>query len=99
MIQEVTQYMAVLIVSLHIPAAQFLKQKRSVLKSLKDRVRSRFNVSVAELDGQDKWQVATLGFAMLGNDNRYIDSCLSHILSFVENFNGCEICDHQIETY
>jgi len=97
MIENYTQHLGVLSVAVHIPAAQSLKEKRSVLKSLKDQVRKKFNVSIAELDGQDKWQVATLGFAMINNDNRYIDSHLAHILSFVEGFPGLEICDSAIE--
>ena len=99
MIQEVTQHLGVLLVSIHIPAAQSLKQKRFVLKSLKDKVRRKFNVSVAELDGQDKWQVSTLGFAMINSDHRHIDSCLQHILSSLESFGGLEVCDHVVEFY
>ena len=68
-----------------------------VLKSLKDRVRNQFNVSVCELDGQDKWQIATLGIAMIGNDKRHIDSCLQNILQLLEHQSDAQICDHQIE--
>ena len=99
MIEDYTQHLGVLSVAVHIPAAQSLKEKRSVLKSLKDQVRKKFNVSVAELDGQDKWQVATLGFAMINSDNRYLDSCLSNILSFVEGFGRLDVCDHSVEFY
>ena len=99
MIQDCTQHLGVLSIAIHIPAAQSLKEKRFVLKSLKDKVRNKFNVSVAELDGQDKWQTSTLGFAMINNDGRYVNSCLSNILSFVEGFSGLDVCDHQIEFY
>lgn len=99
MIQDHTQHLGVLSVSIHIPAAQSLKGKRSVLKSLKDKVRRKFNVSVAELDGQDKWQVATLGFAMISSDHRHIDSCLQNILSSLDHFGGFVVCDSQIEFY
>jgi uncharacterized protein YlxP (DUF503 family) len=99
MIEDYTRHLGVLSVAVHIPAAQSLKDKRHVLKSLKDRVRDKFNVSVAELDGQDKWQVATLGFAMINSDNRYLNSCLSNVLSFIEDFSGLEVCDHRIEFY
>ena len=97
MIQDCTQHLGVLSVAIHIPAAQSLKQKRFVLKSLKDKVRNKFNVSVAELDGQDKWQVSTLGFAMINNDHRYIDSCLANLKSFVEGFPSLDVCDSAIE--
>ena len=99
MIEDYTQHLGVLSVAIHIPSAQSLKEKRHVLRSLKDKVRTKFNVSIAELDSQDKWQVSTLGFAMINNDNRYLNSCLSNVLSFVENFAGLEVCDHHIEFY
>lgn len=99
MIQDYTQHLGVLSVSIHIPAAQSLKQKRFVLKSLKDKIRRKFNVSIAELDGQDKWQVSTLGFAMINSDHRHIDSCFQNILSSMEHFSGLVVCDSQIEFY
>jgi len=99
MIQDCTRHLGVLLVSIHIPAAQSLKEKRFVLKSLKDRVRKKFNVSVAELDGQDKWQVSTLGFTMINNDHRHVDSCLQNILSFLEGAGAFDICDSSIEFY
>ena len=94
---EFTQHIGVLYINVHIPMSQSLKDKRMVLKSLKDRIRHKFNVSIAELDGRDKWQTATLAFAMIGNDNRYLDQCLQNILSDAQRQNGMEICDHQIE--
>lgn len=99
MIEDHTRHLGILLVSLHIPQAQSLKEKRMVLRSLKDKIRSRYNVSVAELDGQDKWQTATLGFAVLNNDNRYVSGQLQDILSRVERHNGVLVCDHEIEYY
>lgn len=83
--------------AVHIPDAQSLKQKRHVLRALKDRVRQKFNVSMAEVDGQDKWQVATLVFAMVGQDHRYMESTLNHLVSYLEAFPGMEICQTQLE--
>lgn len=97
MLKELTQHIAIVSVSLYVPEAQSLKQKRMILRSLKDRIRNKFNVSIAELDGQDKWQRSTLGFAMIGTDNRYMDSCLQNMLSYIHDFHGCEVCDHVIE--
>ena len=97
MINDLTHHIGVLKVSVHIPNAQSLKDKRMVIKSLKDKVRSKFNVSVSELDNQDKWQVATLGFAMISNDNRYVDSCLQNILSLIDSFGTCLICESKFE--
>jgi len=97
MIEEVTNHIGVLKVRIIIPEAQSLKNKRSVLKRIKDKTRNTFNVSVAELDGEDKWQVATLGFCMIGRDNRYIDSILQNILYFLDGNHSIEICEHEIE--
>lgn len=68
-----------------------------VLKSIKDRVSCKFNVTVAELDGQDKWQVAALGFGFLGNDRRHLESSAQHVLTFIESFPEIQICDSSIE--
>ena len=97
MINGLTRHIAVLTVALHIPAAQSLKDKRMVLKSLKEKLKSRFNISVAELDGQDTWQRSTIAMVMIGNDNRFLDSCSQSVLSFIEHFHGCEICEHKME--
>lgn len=94
---EVTTHIGILHVRVFIGEAQSLKDKRHVLKSLKDRVRREFNVSVAELDGEDKWQTAILCFAMAGNDQRYIDSVLQNILSFIDTFPALQVCEHQVE--
>ena len=99
MINGHTRHLGILLVSLHIPEAQSLKDKRMVLRSIKDRIRSHYNVSVAELDGQDKWQTATLGFAVLNKDNRYANGQLQDILSNIERHNGVLVCDHEIEFY
>ena len=96
---DVTAHFGLLTVDLFIPASQSLKNKRQVLKSLKDKIRSRFNVSVAELDRQDKWQTATLGFCMLGTDRRYINGGLEKILVLVQNHYAAEVSDHQIEFF
>lgn len=99
MIEDFTQHLGVLTVSLHIPHAQSLKDKRMVLRSLRDRVRNKFNVSVSELEGQDKWQRATFGFAMINNDSRHVESSLQNLLSFLESFGGFDVCEHKIEFY
>ena len=93
---ESTYHVGLLLVDLFIPGAQSLKEKRTVLKSMKDRLRKQFNVSVAELDCRDKWQVATCGIAMIGNDQRYINQRLDHIVSFVEGCHGLEMSDYEI---
>ncbi len=98
MIEDHTAHIGVLRVSLHIPQAQSLKDKRMVLRSIKDKVRAHYNVSVAELDGQDKWQTTTLGFTAISHDRRYLDGQLRDVLNMVERHAaGAFICEHKIE--
>ncbi len=67
----------VLQVEVHVPTAQSLKDKRSVIKSLKDQLRGRFNVAVAELDPNETWQRATIGVSTLGEQRAYIEGLLA----------------------
>ena len=60
-------------VELFIPDSHSLKDKRQVLQSLKNRLREKFNLSVAEVDGQDLWQKAVLGLACVANEGRYVN--------------------------
>ncbi len=74
----------VLHVELHILAAQSLKDKRSAIKSLKDQLRAHFNVSVAELEADEKWQRASLGVAAVGEDRWYVEGCLRQVVEWIE---------------
>ncbi len=94
--REVTYHIGVLLVQLYIPSAQSLKDKRMILKSLKDRGVQKFHVSFAELDDLDKWQSAVYGLTLIGNDNRSLDQCLQSIVSFIQSFRDLEISDYQI---
>jgi len=76
---------------LHIPLAHSLKDKRSQIKSLKDRISHRFNVSIAEIDFLDDWQRAMLGICIISNDKSYLDKQYSLIESMVIEFSGLEI--------
>lgn len=66
-------------IELHLPQASSLKDKRSILKSLKDRLRGQFNVSIAEIDVNEKWQRASLGIAAVGIDRRYVEGLLREV--------------------
>ncbi|MHB8835906.1 MAG: DUF503 domain-containing protein [Candidatus Methylomirabilia bacterium] len=61
-----------------------LKGKRRVLKSVKDRVRGRFNVSIAEISDLDSWQRSTIGVACVSKDRDQVESTLAHVATFVE---------------
>ena len=78
---------------------QSLKDKRRVLKSLKDNLRNRFNVSVAEVAGHDSRQQAVLGVAMAGTDGRYIDGALAQVVNFVRGSRPAELVDYEVEIF
>jgi len=73
-----------------------LKEKRGVAKKIISRVKNKFSVSIAEVEDNDLWQSLVIGFCMVGNDRRYINSCLDKILDFIENLYMAAIVDHRI---
>ncbi len=73
----------VLRVELHLPLAESLKDKRSVLKSLKDQLHGRFNVAVAELEPNEKWQRAALGIAAVGSDRSHVERCMHEAMEAI----------------
>jgi len=85
-------------VRLRIPENHSLKGKRRVVKSITGQVKSKFNVSIAEIEDQDMWQVATLGITCVSNDSRHVNETLSHVMNFIEaNRGDAEILDYEIE--
>jgi uncharacterized protein YlxP (DUF503 family) len=76
-----------------------LKGKRKVVRSMVDKVKSRFNVSIAEVGSNDKWQKIELGVSAVGNDRRHIDSSLNHILSFLESLYLAQIVHTEMEIF
>ena len=85
-------------IKLRLPENGSLKGKRRVLKSITARVGNKFNVSVAEVDDQDLWQVATIGIVCVGNDGRHLNAVLSRVTRFVESIRGdAEILDYEME--
>jgi uncharacterized protein YlxP (DUF503 family) len=72
-------------VTIHIHDSQSLKDKRRVVRSLVERMRQRFNASVAEVDRLDSWQVAGIGFACVSNSGAHVDQMLAEIVRFVES--------------
>jgi uncharacterized protein YlxP (DUF503 family) len=88
---------ATLEVCLLIRESHSLKSRRSVVKSLKDRIRSRFNVSVADIGDQNLWQKAVLAVAVVSNDGRFANEALSKVLNLVESDPRVEIVSHSIE--
>ena len=87
----------VLRLTLYLPESGSLKGKRRILRSIKDRLCSQFNVSVAEVDYQDLWQKAELAVALAATDREYADKVLQTILGKVESWHLAEIIDVEVE--
>ncbi len=85
--------LGVMKVSLHIPMAQSLKDKRRVVRSLKDRLFARFNVSVAEVGDQDLHQRATIGICFVSLDSKRADAKIQKLENFLENHPGAVVLD------
>jgi len=83
-------------VELTIPSADSLKAKRMVLRSLKDRIRKNFNVSIAEVDDNDQWQSAVLAVALVSNDKRFANQVLSKVVDFIESSRDLVVDDYQL---
>ena len=91
---------ASLTIHLHLPACASLKEKRGRIKPLISRLHREFNVSVAEMDLQDKWQEAVIGCAMIGNDHVFLQSALQHVANWVEgNWTDGDVMEQKIEIY
>lgn len=86
-----------LTLELHFPGCSSLKEKRFVLSSLKSRLRQRYNVSVAEVGYQDKWQRCRLAVAMVGSDRRSVDASCDRVLRFVEGDHRVVVADVEQE--
>jgi uncharacterized protein YlxP (DUF503 family) len=85
-------------IKLRLPENLSLKGKRRVLKSITTRVRSKFQVAIAEVDDNDRWQLATIGVCCVSNDSRQTNEVLSRVVSFIsEGRFDIEILDHEIE--
>ena len=87
----------ILKLSLYIHDNHSLKEKRKVVKSIVAKVHNKFNVSIAEVGSNDKWQMIELGISTTGNDRRFVNSALDNILSYVDSLYLGEIIDSNIE--
>jgi len=84
--------------TLRLPENSSLKGKRQVVKSITSRVGNQFNVSVAEIDDQDLWQIATIGVCYVSNSQRHANEVLSKVMNFIANSRfEAELLDYEIE--
>ncbi|NQT23295.1 MAG: DUF503 domain-containing protein [Candidatus Omnitrophica bacterium] len=84
-------------IDLEITDSNSLKDKRMVLRGLKERIRRRFNVSVSEVGYNDKWQRTTLGIAATSNDKQFISKMLNKVLHYIEKERTVVVLDVQME--
>ena len=91
-------FVGIVRIELHLPGAASLKDKRSVVRALKERIRNRVHAAVAEVDHQDLWQRAALGVAVVSGERRHVGEMLQSVRRLVEATHGAELLDWQEQT-
>ena len=86
-------------IELHLPESVSLKNKRQIVKGLKDRIRNKFNVSIAEVDGNDLWQRAVLGVGIVANDKKFANQVLAQVVEQVKRERSVVLLDYHLEIY
>ena len=86
-------------VEILIPGVRSLKEKRKVIRSLKDKIKNKFNVSIAEVDYSEKWQRSMIGVVQVGNDMKYIEKNLNSIYQLLIGNYNIQVVDRLIEFY
>lgn len=84
---------------IHLSHAHSLKDKRQVLRSLKDRLRGQFNVAVAELDHQELWQRAVVGIVSVASDVNHLEQSLRAVILESERLLGRDLVGHEMEFF
>jgi uncharacterized protein len=88
-----------LTIDIQLPYAHSLKEKRAVLQKLLSRLRSRFNVSVAELDHQDVWQRATVGIVSISGSQPLLEALLQQVLAESEKTLGWDVMQYTVDFF
>ena len=85
-------------IEMRIPESHSLKDKRHVVKSIISQVRNKFEISIAEIEHQDNWQIASLGIAYVSNDARHANEVLSRVVGYLQESRiEAEMLDYSIE--
>lgn len=87
----------VLTVELFLPSNGSLKDKRQVVKSLKQRVKNKFNVSIAEVGEQDLWQKSVLGVACVGTDTAFVNQVLDSVMNVIQGTPLVQVVDYRMD--
>jgi len=88
-----------LTLEIQLPYAHSLKEKRAILRKMRDRLRARFNVAVAELDHQDVWQHATLGVVSVSNSQSLLEAVFRQVLDESEQILGQDVASRSLEFF
>lgn len=74
-----------------------LKEKRFVVKSIKDKLKNKYNISIAEIGYMDKWQRAEIGIVTIGNEYSYVEKSLKKIFNYLDNWSEFEITNYNFD--
>jgi uncharacterized protein YlxP (DUF503 family) len=85
--------------TLYLPASHSLKEKRTVLRRVKDRVRAKFNAAIAEVEDNDVWQRGVLGVALVGNERRFVESAVDEVIRFVRGEAEVVNAEKELQTF
>ncbi len=86
-------------IELYVPDSSSLKSKRMIINSIKNKVRNKFNVSISEIDPNEKWQRISLGISMVSNERKFIDMTMGEIIKFIDGDGRLVILNHLVEVY
>ncbi|MCX8125853.1 MAG: DUF503 domain-containing protein [Dehalococcoidia bacterium] len=85
-------------VEVHLPESQSLKDKRRIIKSIISRLQNEYHISVAEVENQGLWQIATIGIACVSNHSQHADEILASALNFItRNYPQVEVINYETE--
>lgn len=91
-------HIAILQLKINIPQALNLKNKRKVVNSLMQKLKNKFNITIAEIANNDAWQLATIGIASVSNDAQYLQQVMNKLLDMIDEMQGdFYLMDHQLE--
>ena len=88
-------FVGIVRIELHLPGASSLKDKRAVVRSLKERIRHRVHAAVAEVDHQDLWQRAAIGVSVISGERRQVAEMLHSVRQLVESTHAAQLLDWQ----
>ena len=87
----------VLEIELVIYSSRSLKEKRFVIKSIKDKLKNKFNIAIAEIDYLDKWQRAKIGIVTVGNEYSYVEKSIQKVFTYLDQWSEFEIVNHSFD--